>query len=113
MGKQFAGFTALGPDLVTTDEITDPSKLVLTTRLNGKVMQNAPISDMLFPISEMIAYFSRWYTFQPGDVLLTGTPAGVGVGRKPPVFLRHSDTVSVAVDEIGALTNKVILEAAA
>lgn len=103
MGKQFAGFTALGPALVTTDEIPDPSRLQLTTRLNGKLMQQAPISDMIFPIAEMIAYFSQWYTFQPGDVLLSGTPAGVGVGRKPPVFLRPGDKIAIEIDAIGTL----------
>jgi len=71
------------------------------------VMQDASISDMIFPIGEIIAYFSRWYRFRPGDVLLTGTPAGVGVGRKPPIFLRSGDRVEVQIDRIGTLTTHI------
>ena len=103
MGKQLPGFTALGPVLTTTDDIPDPSALRLTTRLNGTVMQAAPISDLIFPIAEVIAYLSCWYTFLPGDVLLTGTPSGVGIGRKPPVFIRAADVVEVEIDRIGTL----------
>ena len=103
MGKQLPGFTALGPAIVTVDEIPDPAALNLVTLLNGTVMQQAQVSDLLFPIADVIAYLSRWYTFQPGDVLLTGTPAGVGVGRTPPVFMRSGDTVEVRIDRIGTL----------
>jgi acylpyruvate hydrolase len=106
MGKQLPGFTALGPVLTTTDEIPDPSTLHLTTRLNGKVMQSADVSDLIFPIEDLIAYLSRWYTFLPGDVLLTGTPAGVGVGRKPPIFIKKSDVVEVQINHIGNLITR-------
>lgn len=106
MGKQLPGFTALGPTLTTSDEIPDPSHLNLTTRLNGKVMQSASVSDLIFPIAETIAFFSRWYTFQPGDVMLTGTPAGVGIGRKPPVFLAKDDIIEVEIDRIGTLRTR-------
>ena len=106
MGKQLPGFTALGPVLTTVDEIPDPSALHLTTRLNEKVMQSASVSDLIFPIAETISFLSRWYTFQPGDILLTGTPAGVGIGRKPPVFIHSGDTVAVSVDRIGTLTTR-------
>lgn len=106
MGKQLPGFTALGPVLTTTDEISDPSSLHLTTRLNGQVMQSADVSDLIFPIADVIAYLSRWYTFLPGDVLLTGTPAGVGVGRKPSVFIKKSDVVEVHIDRIGSLVTR-------
>lgn len=106
MGKQLPGFTALGPVLTTTDEITDPATLHLTTRLNGKVMQSADVSDLIFPIADMIAHFSRWYSFQPGDVLLTGTPAGVGVGRNPPIFIKKSDVVEVEIDHVGSLITR-------
>jgi 2-keto-4-pentenoate hydratase/2-oxohepta-3-ene-1,7-dioic acid hydratase in catechol pathway len=106
MGKQFPGFTALGPVLTTTDEIPDPSLLKLRTTVNGQVMQAAPVSDLIFPIPEVISYLSRWYEFAPGDVLLTGTPAGVGIGRKPPVFLKEGDVVSVEIDRIGCLTTR-------
>jgi acylpyruvate hydrolase len=104
MGKQFPGFTALGPVLTTSDEIPDPAALHLTTHLNGALMQSAEVSDLIFPIAEVIAYLSRWYTFMPGDVLLTGTPAGVGVGRKPPVFIGRGDVLKVSIDKIGSLT---------
>ena len=103
MGKQLPGFTALGPVLTTVDEIPDPTVLNLFTRLNDKTMQSASISDLIFPIAETISFMSRWYTFTPGDILLTGTPAGVGIGRKPPVFVRDGDTLEVEIDRIGTL----------
>ena len=106
MGKQLPGFTALGPAITTSDEIPDPSQLHLTTRLNGTVMQSASVSDLIFPIAESIAYFSRWYTFQAGDILLTGTPSGVGIGRKPPIFLAKGDIVEVDIDRIGVLRTR-------
>ncbi len=108
MGKQFDSFTPLGPVLVTADEIGDATTLEITTRLNGKVMQHAPLSDLIFPLAETIAYFSNWYTFHPGDVLLTGTPAGVGVGRKPPVFMKAGDVIEVEVSGIGVLRNVLV-----
>ena len=108
MGKQFPGFTGLGPVMATTEAIPDPSSVVLTTRVNGQVMQEAPVSDLIFSIPEMIAYFSHWYAFSPGDVLLTGTPAGVGVGRKPPVFLKPGDMVEVEASSIGVLTTTIV-----
>ena len=108
MGKQYEGFTPLGPALLTIDEVPDPGKLEITTRLNGKVMQHAPVSDLIFPLEETISYLSRWYTFRPGDLLLTGTPAGVGVGRKPPVFMRAGDVVEVEISGIGVLRNTIV-----
>jgi 2-keto-4-pentenoate hydratase/2-oxohepta-3-ene-1,7-dioic acid hydratase in catechol pathway len=107
MGKSFPGFTPLGPVMTTADEIGDPHSLTLETRLNGQTVQHASTSDMIFPISEVIAYFSRWYTFQPGDVLSTGTPAGVGVGRKPPLFMKPGDIIEVEISRIGLLRNTV------
>ena len=70
-------------------------------------MQSAPLSDLIFDLGTTIAHFSRWYTFEPGDVLLTGTPAGVGVGRKPPVFMRAGDVVDITVSGIGTLSNTI------
>ncbi len=107
MGKQFPTFTALGPVLLTRDEVVDVSSLHLTTRLNGQVMQSAAVADQIFPLAETIAWFSKWYRFSPGDVLLTGTPAGVGVGRKPPVFMHAGDLVEVEIDGIGTLRNPI------
>lgn len=112
MGKQLPGFTPLGPVLTTVDEVPDPEALRLVTRLNGNTMQSAPVSDLLFSIPCMIAHFSRWYTFQPGDVLLTGTPAGVGVGRKPPLFMEHGDVVEVEIDRIGILKSRFVVSGA-
>ena len=106
MGKQLPGFTALGPALVTADEVGAPETMRLTTTINGRVMQDSPIGDMIFPLARVVSYFSRWYSFEPGDVLLTGTPAGVGVGRKPPVFVRPGDTVEVEIDRLGKLVTR-------
>ena len=108
MGKQFPGFTSLGPVLLTRDEVPDVTQLRLTTRLNGAVMQSAMIADMIFDLPTAIAWFSQWYRFSVGDVLLTGTPAGVGVGRKPPVFMHPGDRVEVEIEEIGILSNSIV-----
>ena len=107
MGKQFPGFTAIGPVIVTSDEIANPNDLVLETRLNGEVVQHVNTGDVVFDFAASIAYFSRWYTFLPGDIITTGTPAGVGVGRKPPRFMQAGDTVEVEVSGIGVLRNKL------
>lgn len=108
MGKSMPGFTPIGPVIATPDEIGDPYALHLTTRLNGTVMQSSEISDMIFPLAEVISYFSRWLTFQPGDILSTGTPAGVGIGRKPPVFMKAGDTIEVEISRIGVLRNSIV-----
>lgn len=105
MGKQYDSFTPLGPVLTTVDDIADPTAMQIVTRLNGKIMQSAPVSDLIFTIAETIAYFSKWYTFQPGDILLSGTPAGVGVGRKPPIFMKSGDVIEVDISGIGVLRN--------
>jgi acylpyruvate hydrolase len=108
MGKQFATFAPMGPCVTTCDEISDLTNLHLTTRLNGEVMQDAYTRDLIWSFPELIAYYSRWYPFQAGDVLTSGTPAGVGFGRSPKVFLRAGDTVSVCVDGVGELVNSVV-----
>lgn len=105
MGKQFPSFTPLGPVLLTMDEVPDLAELHITTRLNGTVMQSAPVGDLIFDVAETISYLSRWYEFRPGDVLLTGTPAGVGVGHRPPVFMKPGDVVEVEITGIGLLRN--------
>jgi len=107
MGKQFDGFTPCGPALLTADEVPDLGALHLATRLNGRLMQSAPLSDLIFDLPATISHLSRWYTFEPGDMLLTGTPAGVGVGREPPVFMREGDVVEVEVERIGVLRNTI------
>ena len=112
MGKQFPGFTALGPALATVDEVRDPGELRIVTRLNGKVMQDSPVSDLIFPIADVVSYLSRWYTFRAGDVLLTGTPAGVGAGRTPQVFMHPGDTIEVEIAPIGSLITPIRAPAA-
>ncbi len=109
LAKQMATFCPLGPVVATVDEIADPDNINLTTRLNGSLMQSANTGDLIFPVAEIIAYFSSWYPFRPGDIITTGTPEGVGAGRKPPVYLRAGDTIEVAVAEIGVLSNTVKL----
>jgi len=108
LGKQFPTFCPLGPVIVTRDEIRDPGKVQLTTTVNGKVMQSANTDDLVFGVPRLIAYYSQFYLFQPGDVITTGSPAGVGYGRNPKVFLRAGDTVAIAADGIGVLPNPVV-----
>ena len=111
-GKNFKDSGSFGPWLVTADEIPDPTILNLTTRLNGEVMQQAPISDLKFDIPALIEYCSTFAELQPGDVISTGTPGGVGFARKPPVWLQPGDKLEVDIDGIGALRNPVVAEQA-
>lgn len=107
-GKGFDTFCPLGPVIVTPDEIPDPQTLKITTTLNGEVMQQGNTADMIFPVDELIAFLSQDTTLMPGTVILTGTPAGVGAARKPPVFLKPGDVVTIEIDKIGKLTNPVV-----
>ena len=109
-GKSFDTFTPLGPCLVTTDEITDPQTLAIKTVLNGKVMQSSHTSDMIFSIRDIIVFLSGSLTLVPGTVICTGTPAGVGLAFKPPVWLQAGDSVTIEIENIGALTNSVVEE---
>lgn len=106
-GKNFVASGALGPWLVTREDIADPRGLTLTTRLNGIEMQRAPSCDMIFDFETIIAYCSVFTELQPGDVIATGTPGGVGAARTPPVFMKTGDTVEVEISEIGLLRNSV------
>jgi 2-keto-4-pentenoate hydratase/2-oxohepta-3-ene-1,7-dioic acid hydratase in catechol pathway len=106
-GKSFDTFCPLGPELVTPDEITDPQSLQMTCLLNGNIMQKESTSDMIFSIAEIVSYLSRDMTLLPGTVILTGTPGGVGYGRKPPVYLKHGDMLELKIDRIGTLRNMV------
>nr|WP_017670831.1 fumarylacetoacetate hydrolase family protein [Blastomonas sp. AAP53] len=110
-GKNFAGTGAFGPWLVTPDEIPDPATLSVTTRLNGTVVQSQPTADMIFPIPQLIAYISTFTHLAPGDVIVTGTPGGVGAKRQPPLWLKPGDTVEVDIPGIGLLINPVHAEA--
>ncbi len=109
-GKNFPASGAFGPHLVTADEIPDPKALQLTTRLNGQVMQQAPVADLRFGVPELLAYCSTFTQLEPGDVITTGTPSGVGFARQPPVWLTPGDTLEVEVSGIGVLRNTVIAE---
>lgn len=106
-GKYFDTFCPLGPCLVTTDEIPDPQRLGIRTRLNGQTMQESHTGDMIFSVAQIIAAFSGSTTLPAGTVILTGTPEGVGMARKPPVWLKPGDEVTIEIDGIGALTNPV------
>jgi 2-keto-4-pentenoate hydratase/2-oxohepta-3-ene-1,7-dioic acid hydratase in catechol pathway len=108
MGKLLPSFTPCGPVMTTADEIKDPHNLQLSTTLNGQVMQSTSTDDQIFKIPAQIAYYSKWFKFSPGDIVTTGSPSGVGVGRKPPVFMKAGDTVEVELEGVGKLTNKLV-----
>jgi len=110
-GKNFPSTGAFGPSLVTPDEIPDLGALTLTTRLNGKVMQEAPISDLIFSVPVIVSYISKFTPLYPGDVIAPGTPGGVGDRRDPPVYMKDGDIVEVEIDRIGILRNVVQSEA--
>jgi len=103
--KNRDAYTAIGPWLVDADDVPDPHALGLRTRVNGEVTQDGSTSDMIHRVDALVSYISQWVTLDPGDVILTGTPAGVGKGMKPPRFLKDGDTVTVTIDGIGTLTN--------
>ncbi len=108
LGKNPDSFAPIGPEIVTADELGDWSTLRVSTTLNGQVMQDAATSTMLFPPPRLLAFLSDLITLEPGDVVTTGSPAGVGCFRDPPVYLAPGDTVTVSVDRIGDLTNPVV-----
>jgi acylpyruvate hydrolase len=107
IGKSFDSFAPIGPCIVTRDTIPDPQDLLLTTRVSGETLQQARTKEMTFPVAELIAFASRITTLEPGDLILTGTPAGVGKARKPPRWLRKGDLVEIEIDGIGVLSNPV------
>jgi len=109
-GKNFTGTGAFGPWLVLKDEIEDGEVLSLETRLNGEVMQKSDTSYLLFSIPTLIAYTSTFTTLRPGDVIVTGTPGGVGAKRNPPVFMKEGDVVEIEVSKVGILKNTIVKE---
>lgn len=111
-GKSFDTFAPLGPCLVTRDEIPDPNALRIRTLINQEVMQESNTSDMIFDVPRLIEFLSGSTTLMAGTVILTGTPSGVGMARKPPRWLRAGDNVSVEIEKIGTITNPVLLEPA-
>ncbi len=108
--KSFPATGAFGPWIVTADEIADPSRLDLVTRLNGEVVQRTSTNDMIWSVPELIAYLSIFLELQPGDVICTGTTNGVGSMRKPPLWLKPGDRVEVEISSIGVLSNPVVGE---
>jgi 2-keto-4-pentenoate hydratase/2-oxohepta-3-ene-1,7-dioic acid hydratase in catechol pathway len=110
-GKTFDTFTPLGPCLVTRETMPDPSGHRISTTLNGQIMQDWNTNDLIFDVPTLISFLSGSTTLEAGTVILTGTPHGVGMARKPPVWLKPGDTVTIAIDGIGELTNPVIAEA--
>jgi 2-keto-4-pentenoate hydratase/2-oxohepta-3-ene-1,7-dioic acid hydratase in catechol pathway len=109
-GKNFPGTGPLGPWLVTRDEIPDPGRLTLTTRLNGKEVQHATTDLLIYSIPQIIAFCSDFTALAPGDVISTGTPEGVGHGRKPPLWMKAGDTLEVEITGIGVLRAQVVDE---
>jgi 2-keto-4-pentenoate hydratase/2-oxohepta-3-ene-1,7-dioic acid hydratase in catechol pathway len=111
-GKNFFRSGAFGPWLVTADESGDPRELRLTTRLNGEVMQQESVGELCFDVPQLIEYCSSFAQLEPGDVIVTGTPGGVGAGRKPPLWMKPGDTIEVEISGIGTLRNPVVAEPA-
>ncbi len=110
MGKTFDTFAPMGPCLVTADEIADPHNLAISLTLNGQEMQNSNTGNLIFKIPDLVEHLSSVFTLESGDVISTGTPAGVGFARKPPVYLKAGDEVVVRVEGLGELRNSVIAE---
>lgn len=109
-GKTFPGTGGFGPYMVTPDEVGDYTKLPIECRLNGEVMQKAALSDMLFPIPALINYCSTFTPLSPGDVIVTGTPGGIGDKRNPPIYLLPGDVIEVDLGIVGTLVNPVVAE---
>ncbi len=107
VGKTFDTFAPCGPLLVTRDEVPEPRNLAIRLRLNGQVMQNSSTNQMIFGVEDLLAYISQVVTLEPGDLIYTGTPPGVGAARKPPVFLKDGDVAEVEIEGLGVLRNPV------
>lgn len=107
-GKNCETFSPLGPELVTADEVHDPQDLVLSSSVNGETRQRSSTADMIFPVDELVYYISQFMTLYPGDVILTGTPEGVGAGFKPPRFLRVGDVVEVEIEGLGRQSHRLV-----
>ena len=108
-GKSFDGLGPIGPWLVTADEIPDAQALEMSLDVNGERMQTGNTANMIFSIAYLISYLSRYMTLLPGDIIATGTPSGVGMGKKPhPIYLKAGDEVTLTVDRLGRQTQKII-----
>jgi len=107
-GKSFDGFGPIGPWLVTSDELPDPQTIALELAVNGQVKQQSNTADMIFPVAEVVSYLSQFMTLLPGDVVITGTPQGVGLGMKPPQFLKRGDVMTLSAGPLGTQRQQVI-----
>lgn len=107
-GKSFDTFGPIGPWLVTTDELTDPQTLAMELAVNGEVKQRSNTEDMIFSVAYIVSYLSQFMTLLPGDIVITGTPAGVGLGMKPQQFLKKGDVVTLTIDGLGTQTQTVV-----
>ena len=110
MGKTFDTFAPMGPWIVTADEVPDPHNLKIKLTLNGTTMQDSNTSELIFKIPKLIEFLSSVFTLEPGDIVSTGTPAGVGFSRKPPVYLKPGDETVVTIEHVGELRNPVVAE---
>ncbi len=108
MGKTFDTFAPIGPDLVTTDDVPDPHNLGIRCILNGETVQDSNTSQLIFGVPKLIAYLTHVFTLAPGDLIFTGTPPGVGMGREPQLWLKHGDQVICEIDGLGRLENPVV-----
>lgn len=108
VGKTFDTFAPTGPHLVTVDEVPDPHNLAIRLRLNGQTMQDSNTNQMIFGVGTTLAYLSQVFTLEPGDLIFTGTPPGVGFARQPPVFLKAGDVVEIEIERLGLLRNPVV-----
>ena len=106
-GKSCDTFAPNGPFLVTADEVPDPGALRITTRVNGEIMQDSNTNQLIFNVQKLVSYFSNSFTLDPGDMIATGTPAGVGFSRKPPLYLKDGDLVEVEIEGVGRISNRV------
>lgn len=107
-GKSFDTFGPVGPWLVTSDEVRNPQALGMELRVNGEIRQRSSTEDMIFPVAQIVAYVSRFMTLLPGDIVITGTPAGVGLGMKPQQFLKRGDVVTLSIDGLGMQTQRIV-----
>ncbi|KAI9781975.1 MAG: hypothetical protein M1839_005568 [Geoglossum umbratile] len=107
LGKGFDGWAPFGPGIVSPSLIKDPQALKMTTKLNGILVQNSSTRDMIFSVAQMISFLSQGTTLLPGDLIFTGTPEGVGVGRSPPLWLKDGDIVEVGLEGVGTIINRV------
>jgi len=108
LGKSFDSFAPLGPFLATPDEVGDAADLAIEFRLNGRLLQRSRTSRRLFSVANLVAYLSHVGTLEPGDLIFTGTPPGVGVARNPPLFLQPGDVAEVTIEKLGTLTHPVV-----